>query len=237
MITIICGHYGVGKTNLSLNIASQLKKDGKEVTLIDMDVVNPYFISSNYKNNAALKGIKVISPRFAGTNVDMPSIPVEVSGEINSAFEKPEKHVIIDAGGDDVGVTALGSFSQTIKDSGNYTMLYVINCYRALTTTAQEAAELLWQIEAASRLKATGIVNNSHLSNLTTKEDILESLPFADEISKLTSLEVKLTTIPKNIVGELLPLNKNENANENIIENQIIKNLMPVEIYVKTIWA
>lgn len=75
-------------------------------------------------------------------------------------------------------------------------MLYVINKYRVLTTTAEEAASLLPEIEAASRLKATGLVNNSHMSRQTTAADVLASLPFADEVSRLTGLPVLFTTAP-----------------------------------------
>ena len=40
---IVAGHYGSGKTNLSLNLALRLREEGKPVTLCDLDVVNPYF--------------------------------------------------------------------------------------------------------------------------------------------------------------------------------------------------
>ena len=45
---LICGHYGTGKTNLSLNLALEAAKEGQKVTLVDMDLVNPYFRSSDY---------------------------------------------------------------------------------------------------------------------------------------------------------------------------------------------
>ena len=42
-ITIITGHYGSGKTNLSVNLAVNAAKEGKKVTVVDLDIVNPYF--------------------------------------------------------------------------------------------------------------------------------------------------------------------------------------------------
>ena len=47
-VVIVCGHYGVGKTNFSLNVAMDLAAAGKDVCLVDLDVVNPYFRSSDY---------------------------------------------------------------------------------------------------------------------------------------------------------------------------------------------
>ena len=40
-VTVVCGHYGTGKTNLSINLALDCAREGEHVTLIDMDVVNP----------------------------------------------------------------------------------------------------------------------------------------------------------------------------------------------------
>ena len=36
-VTVVCGHYGVGKTNLSINLALDCAEAGHRVTLIDMD--------------------------------------------------------------------------------------------------------------------------------------------------------------------------------------------------------
>ena len=42
-ITLVCGHYGSGKTNFSLNLALNAAKRGEKITLVDLDIVNPYF--------------------------------------------------------------------------------------------------------------------------------------------------------------------------------------------------
>ena len=42
-VTVVVGHYGAGKTNFSVNLAIDLADAGSRVTLIDLDVVNPYF--------------------------------------------------------------------------------------------------------------------------------------------------------------------------------------------------
>ena len=40
---IVCGHYGAGKTNLTVNLALAAAQSGEAVSVIDMDIVNPYF--------------------------------------------------------------------------------------------------------------------------------------------------------------------------------------------------
>ena len=47
-LLLITGHYGCGKTNFSMNLALELAEKGKRVTLVDLDVVNPYFRTSDY---------------------------------------------------------------------------------------------------------------------------------------------------------------------------------------------
>ena len=125
-ITIICGHYGCGKTNLALNLALEAAEQGGPVTVVDLDIVNPYFRSSEYRGLLSSSGVRLIAPVFAGTTLDTPTLPPEIS----SIFEEDAGKVFIDAGGDDAGVTALGGLHQRLAAAG-YAMLYVINRYRA----------------------------------------------------------------------------------------------------------
>lgn len=215
--TIICGHYGTGKTNLSLNIAIDRAKAGESVTLVDLDIVNPYFRSSDYSSLLESYDIRLISPGSAGTALDVPSL----SAEIYSVFES-SGFVLFDVGGDDAGATALGRFAPKITRHG-YDMLYVINLYRPLASKPSDAAELLSEIESASRLKATGIINNSHLMMSTTEETVLASLDYSKKTSELLGLPIKFTAAPKAI-------------SESLLQSGAIQNLYPVEIYVRVPW-
>ena len=47
-ITVLVGHAGTGKTNAALGLALAKAAAGHAVTLADLDVVNPYFRSSDY---------------------------------------------------------------------------------------------------------------------------------------------------------------------------------------------
>ena len=189
-ITIICGHYGCGKTNLALNLALDAAENGP-VTLVDLDIVNPYFRSSDYLPVLKDSGIRLIAPVFAGTTLDTPTLPPEVQ----SIFAPGAGTVYIDAGGDDAGATVLGGLSANIKKSG-YEMLYVVNRNRVLSQTPEDCAAILREIEAASRLKATGIVNNSHLGVETSWENVRASLPFAHAAAEAAGLPLLYSTVP-----------------------------------------
>lgn len=191
-INIISGHYGCGKTTLSLNFAMALAKEGHKVVLADFDVVNTYFRSGDYKEELLKKGIEVIAPRFVNSNLDLPSIPAAM----NSIFLKEDHTIIVDLGGDDAGAFAFGRFTDQLRQRTDYEFLYVVNCYRALTHTSNEAVSILKEIEHVLKLNATGLINNSHIQHLTAKEDILKGYSYAREVSDQLSLPVILTAVP-----------------------------------------
>ena len=196
-ITVICGHYGCGKTNLTLNLALEAAGEGQPVTVVDLDIVNPYFRSSEYGELLGEKGVRLIAPVFANTTLDTPTLPPE----IYSVFEPQAGRVFLDAGGDDAGVTALGGLHAMLEEAG-YDMLYVINRYRVLSQTPEETAALLREIQAASRLRATGLVNNPHLGVETTLETLEQALPFARKTAELTHLPLLYSTAPDFALGE-----------------------------------
>lgn len=119
--------------------------------VVDMDVVNPYFRSSDYSALLKKLGVELIAPVFANTTLDTPVLPPEIF----SIFNMENADIFIDAGGDDVGATALGQLHRQIETAG-YEMLYVVNRYRVLSTKPEETLPLLREIETASHLKATG---------------------------------------------------------------------------------
>ncbi len=65
---------------------------------------------------------------------------------------------VFDVGGDDAGAIALGRYAADFERAG-YQLLFCVNFRRIETRTPREAYELLREIEAASRLRATAIVN------------------------------------------------------------------------------
>ena len=77
-ITIVCGHYGSGKTNLAVNLAMALAKNNERVVLVDLDIVNPYFRAADSRAELEAMGVRCILPQFANTNVDVPSLPTQI---------------------------------------------------------------------------------------------------------------------------------------------------------------
>lgn len=190
---IITGHYGSGKTNIAVNLALEFAKGGERVCVIDLDIVNPYFRTADFGDVFEKNGIELVAPQYANTNLDIPSLGFDMAALLRG-FDR----VVVDVGGDDAGAIALGQYSQILKNFG-YEMLYVVNSFRYLTSTPEEATELLRDIEYVSSLKATGIVNNSNLGAETTAEDILGSRDYAESCAAAAGLPVVFTAAKREL--------------------------------------
>ena len=198
-MTLFAGHYGSGKTNIAVNYALHLKKLGEEVVIADLDIVNPYFRTRDSLEELTEAGIKLISSEFASSNVDLPALPQEVY----SLLDKREEKAIMDIGGDDRGAYALGRYADAIKEENDYEMLFVFNKFRPLTPDAQSAYEIMQEIEAASKIKFTAIVNNSNIGDLTEAQDVINSLDSVNELSSISGLPVKMTTVRADLINNL----------------------------------
>ena len=189
-LNIITGHYGSGTTNLAVNIALDLSKKRKKVAIIDLDIVNPYFRTADFKALFAQNQICLAAPVYAGSNLDIPALPPE----IETLLSDEEITVVVDVGGDDAGAIALGRYAGLIE-SMDFDMFYVVNRYRLGTSTPKDSVNLMKEIEKASRLQTTAIINNSNLGEGTTGKDILDSLPYANEICRETGLPLAATAV------------------------------------------
>jgi hypothetical protein len=183
-LSIVCGHYGSGKTNFAVNLALEAKKQlvGKIIRIADLDIVNPYFRTADDRDLLENAGVFVSLPEYANSNVDIPVLPPMLI----HMFTSKDDISIIDVGGDD-GAVALGMYKDRISAT-DYDMYYVINMYRPLTATPEDVYACMLEIEALSGLKCTKIINNSSLGAETTAEDILDSIAYAEECAKMCGI-------------------------------------------------
>jgi hypothetical protein len=198
-VLLLSGHYGSGKTNIAVNLAFHLKKSCDRVSIADIDIVNPYFRSDDSRKDLEAGGIQLISSPFANTNVDLPALPQEVYSIVHDQGIQ----AVIDVGGDDRGALALGRWRDSILEEDNYEMLFVVNCFRPLTRDADSTIEVMQEIEFASKMPFTAVVNNSNLGNETTAEDVIASQAYAEEICARTGLPLKMTTVSESLYPQL----------------------------------
>lgn len=209
-IRIIIGHYGSGKSEFSINYVTKLRNmvTGK-VALADLDVVNVYFRTREKKELLKSLDILPIDSSIHAPTLDLPSVSAQVMTPLNDSTY----NCVIDVGGDNVGARVMGRFSHLIKDD-DYDMFCVVNANREQTQTAKEVIEHIKAIEKSSKLKVTGLINNTHLIRSTTIEDVIKGQDIAKEVSRECNIPIKYVAclehlvdeLPKDLEGEIFPI-------------------------------
>lgn len=210
-INLFTGHFGSGKTEVAVNFAAQLSARHEKTAIVDFDIVNPFFRTADAKNELEKKGIHVILPLYANTNVDVPALP----GEINMLFERKEYRVVFDVGGDDLGARAVSRYKEDILHD-DYEMFFVINTNRPMTDTEEKIEKMIREVEESSRIKVTKLVNNTNLLEETTPDDIIGGNRKICAVSKklgipvafISGLSPVVEAAAKELGMDYLPLTK-----------------------------
>jgi hypothetical protein len=197
-LIVIIGNYGSGKTEVAINLAFNRKLAGFDVRIADLDLVNPYFRTREAKDTLADWGIDVALPPKQYLNADLPILSPVIAGLIKN----PSPVTILDVGGDDVGATVLAALADALQGRSMH-CLQVINLFRPFTSTVEGCLEMRRQIEAAAKLKVTGLISNTHLMDHTTIDHIYQGYTFIKEVAIQSALPIKFITAPQEHFAKL----------------------------------
>jgi SRP54-type protein, GTPase domain len=201
-IVVIAGNYGSGKTEIAVNLALLKKKEGLNVSIADLDLVNPYFRTRGALNPLEQSGVKVVLPDKKYHNADLPILSPAVANMIKSTYDL----AILDAGGDDVGVTVLAALRESLSTK-KVNMIQVVNPNRPFTQDIEGCIRIKEEIEKSSQLNITGIAGNANLIDETTPEIIYSGYEMLQELSQKTGLKIEFITAANDILPQL-DLNK-----------------------------
>lgn len=206
-IFILSGHFGSGKTEIAINLAILLRKKYGKVAINDLDIINPYFRSRDVSDIFKQHDIELISPKGRFATADLPI----VSAEMYRVLHDHQYRLVVDAGGDKDGAMALGQYYSEWKELYPE-LLFVLNGNRPYVSTLEGAIETVRQIENASRLKVTGIINNSNLGNETTMDDIVKGYELSNRLSEKLGIPLVLTAISAHLEKEAEEFSKSHAA-------------------------
>jgi hypothetical protein len=199
-VTIIVGNFGSGKSEVSVNLAMAMKAalPIEKVSIVDLDVVNPYFRCREAADVMEAQGISVVYPKGEFKWADLPIILPEIKG----LLERNDVRLLLDVGGDDIGAKALASLADGLaKDS--YDMLFVLNPRRPFTHDAKGATKIMGEIEETAGLKLTGLIVNTHLVDETTPDIVTEGLAVARDVSKKSGLSIRFATVMQGVLEKM----------------------------------
>ena len=199
---ILMGNYGSGKTELAMELA--LGSPNPEKTLvIDLDMVNTYFRLSDRKTLFEEAGIRLITPNFASSHVEMLTVPAEIA----AAFAMDWELVVIDLGGD-AGAAALGQYKpkllQAQREGADIQLYNVINTNRPMAGTPAKLIRLLRDMERKARWSCTGLINNTNMSYETTAADLESGYEIIRKAAEETGLPVVYTSGKREVLDAFL---------------------------------
>lgn len=198
---VLIGNYGSGKSELALNFAFEAAKHGR-TELLDLDMVNTYFRLTERGKMVSQKEIRLVSPNFACSGIETLSLPAEVA----SAFAMNWDTVIFDVGGDAVGSTALGRYHSDFAElePDQLEVLNVVNIRRPLAGTVEKIIKLQEEMQIHSRLKITGMINNTNLGTMTRPDELRDGYEILKEVSQQTGIPVAYTSGKKEFLDQFL---------------------------------
>ena len=184
-LSIIIGAYGSGKSEIAVNMALSQRKalPDKKLLIADLDIVNPFYRSSDCASVLEKAGVRLITPLYAGSNVDAPVLPPDMY----VIFDDESYQGIFDIGGEDMGALVLGSIRKRIENT-DAVIYMAVNTLRPFTSDPEQIAVMTNELAAAAGFKIDGYINNTNLLDETTADIVIEGESKIVEASKITGI-------------------------------------------------
>ncbi|MGI6553960.1 MAG: hypothetical protein ACOX2P_00790 [Bacillota bacterium] len=193
IIEAYIGEYASGKTEIAINRALELRSRGRDVKLVDLDLVEPFFTIRPIVNQLEEKGLDVISMDTRG---------VVGLGETGVLF-CPEMKWALKNGGDvifDVGYGVDGASALNLVEGASHEkslrVFVVVNIARPMTGSLEAIMEFISTLG-----KVDGLINNSHLGKDSDIEIIQEGAVVVSQAARELGVPVIATTVAREFAG------------------------------------
>lgn len=196
-VEVYAGAYASGKSETALNRARQYAKSGKQITLVDLDTVEPAYTLRPIAKQLESEGINVITqPDYFGL------------GEAGS-YITPTQQNCLSVDGDvivDVGYGAAGldilDILNNIGDEENMEIYLVVNTSKFETSSFDNIVEYVTFSEGLEKRewkKFSGFISNTHFGNETTKEDVIRGYELLKKVSEHLNIPIRAIGVDKKI--------------------------------------
>ena len=195
-LTIIIGAYGSGKSEIAVNMSLAQRKalPERKLLIADLDIVNPFYRSSDCASVLEEAGIRLVTPMYAGSNVDAPVLPPDMY----VIFDDESYQGIFDIGGEDMGALVLGSIRKRIENT-DAVIYMAVNALRPFTSDAEQIAIMTNELAAAAGFKIDGYINNTNLLEETTAEMVAEGEKKILDASAITGIPLVANCVMEGI--------------------------------------
>jgi len=180
------GEYASGKSEVALNRAlALLEIDTQPVTLVDLDLVEPFYTLRPIKKELEEKGLDVIAWETKNT-MGLGEAGTLIKPEMRWVIKRPG-HVILDVGYGVEGAKKL-RLVEDAEPGGELRVLVVLNIGRPITG---DLANIIEYVQTLGHVD--GLINNSHLGDDTDIEIIQEGARVVSQAAQELGLPVVWT--------------------------------------------
>ena len=188
-VEIYTGAYASGKSENAINRAINYIKNNKEITLVDLDTVEPAYCMRPLEKELRQMGINLI---LQSDYFGLGEAGSYVTNEQINCLKKTTGDIIIDVG---YGVTGLDTLDiiNDIDLEENIDIFLVVNTAKFETKDAESIIEYIEFNNGDNKKqwkKITGLISNTHLGDETTYDDIIKGYEILKEVSNKTSIPI-----------------------------------------------
>lgn len=188
------GEYASGKSENAVNRALELAEQGRQVNLVDLDLVEPCYTLRPLKRLMAEKGVTVLAWETKEL-LGLGETGNILKPEVRFCLRRPGD-VIIDVGYGAAGAQVFNLIEDAWRDP-DLMVIVVINVARPMTATAPDIVAYVSELG-----RVDGLINNSHLGDETDLEIIQKGIRIVGEAAQILEIPVIATTV----MEELAPL-------------------------------
>lgn len=191
------GEYAGGKSENALNRALELARQGRKVTLVDLDIVEPVYTLRPIQEELGALGVEVLAWKTSET-MGLGEAGTTLKPAARWALRR-EGDIILDIGYGVEGAKTLNLLEGAHTDP-DLKIFGVINISRPMTA---EVEDIVQHVREMGRVD--GLVNNTHLGDETAVEVVQEGARVVSEAAKILGLPVVATAAPAEIAEKIGP--------------------------------
>jgi hypothetical protein len=210
------GEYASGKSEMAINRALELKNQGRQVTLVDLDTVEPFYTLRPLQDKLENLGINLIC-LSAKDSFGLGETGAMLNPKARWAL-RHEGDIIFDIGYGIHGAKTL-NLVEGANESKELKILLVINYTRPMTNSRERIKEYIKSFD-----RIDGIIANTHLANETTVEIIKKGNAEIAAVAAENNLPVVYMAVDIRLAEEV-------NQHEFEIPIKFINRYMPEAIW------
>jgi hypothetical protein len=200
-VIVFVGHAGSGKTEIAVNLALGFRERAPDVTLVDLDLVKPFFRCRMAREALESGGVRLVAPEGERFHTDLPILLPEARMAARVAAASGRR-VIFDVGGDRLGARVLGSLGDCMDPSAT-DLLFVVNTRRPFADDLDGLAGVVSGVEAAARMRVTGLVANTHLMDQTEPDTVWDGIHAARALEAATRVPLRFCAVAEGVLPAL----------------------------------